>query len=165
MAARASLLLTCPECPSFILVWQWWDRSKRGVSDPHENLYPLRRSKLTGNMVYFPWLPSMFHLLVVGDSAPCWSFNAASLIPWSKLPPALLIFSVPHLPAWEKGNVLVISGFLHSWRFTVSDTSSRFPGPLWAEERDITQFSEKKGRQLLGGSYFGAQVRKLWSMF
>lgn len=30
-----------------------------------------------------------------------------------------------------------------------SVTSSRFPGPLWAEEREVIQFSMKKGRQLL----------------
>lgn len=131
-------------------VTRWWEGSECGVWDPHENLYPLRRSKLTGNMLYLPWLPSIFHLLVVGTSAPCWSFNAGSLIPLSNLPPALLIFSLPHLPAREQRQCrgyLRISAFEEIHR-QGSETSSRFPGPFWAEERDDIQFRMKKGTRI-----------------
>lgn len=128
-------------------VTQWWEGSEHRVWDPHENLYPLRRSKLTGNMVFLPWLPSIFHSLVVGISAPCWTFYAASLIPLSKLPLALLIFSLPHLPTREQRQCrgyLRISVFVEVHR-QGSETSSRFPGPCWAEERDVIQFRMKKG--------------------
>lgn len=38
----------------------WWGGSKRGVWDPLDNLYPLRSSKVTGNLVYLSWMPSIF---------------------------------------------------------------------------------------------------------
>lgn len=58
--------MTAHPCSSCVLCAHhssWRDGCKRGIWDSYENPYPLRRSKLTGNMVYLPWLRSMFLLL------------------------------------------------------------------------------------------------------
>lgn len=56
-------ILPCSSCVLCAHHSTWRDRCKCGIWDPNENPYPLRRSKLTGNMVCLPWLPSMFQLL------------------------------------------------------------------------------------------------------
>lgn len=75
-----------------------------------------------------------------GASTPCWSFNAPSQSLLSKFPPALLIFSVPHLPGREQCQCcgcLRISVFVEVQA-----------GQWHIKQREVTQFSVKKGRQL-----------------
>lgn len=42
--------------------------SERGIRDPHQNLWPFRRSRIAENSVNLPQLFSIFQLLVVGTS-------------------------------------------------------------------------------------------------
>lgn len=164
MTAHASSLPLCRVCPSFTLV------SHAGGMGPNVEFEThMKTSVPSGDQ---SWQEIWCTFLGCLQFCSCqWlvllllvDLLMYFLIPLSKLPPALLIFSVPHLPTREKRQCcgyLRISVFVDIHRQDISNTSSRFPGPLWAEEREVFLFSMKNGKATTGGNYFGAQVRKL----
>ena len=92
--------ITCPAMTG------QWGGSECGVLDPHQNLWPISRSRIAENSAKLPQLSSIFQLLAAGTSAPLCYFTAAFLSPLSKIPLVLFSSSLcPNLTTTEKNEM------------------------------------------------------------